>query len=610
MREFFEQRDERLGRPPERWREGLAAEQQEALPASTRRPSTALEREDYHCAPAAAPGLRAPARVSGAAGAGAESAGAAIQRAATSSSSAAPGAPAPMRWPSSSAATAPRRRPDRGPLPLQQARHAGPARRPDHARRLPREAARLLVAPGPRRRPAARPLQPDAASRVRRRRWSASRPPTRTTRGRLPAASSATCSGRSPSGAGKPGLVEMSSHNVRAAADAAAGCSRRPASCTPCATGATPPPRSTGKTWGPRQVGAAIGWWADRLRAIEDGVRGSEDGAAYSIPADRFRVVVLDDLVGWRARAHLRGSARVPRHRRRAGDARVLRRRDDRRGSPPRPLAPGARARPGVPLVQRRYDGRSRRSSARATTRRRCSGRRSTARPRGPAGERPAARRGGGPRILFATSNGTGLGHLTRAMAIARRLPAGHSSPSFFTLSAAAPVVAARASRSSTWPPTGAPGAGTDWRWSLRLRRGSSRSIAEREPDLVVFDGVHPYRALTHAAQRPRRAAVVWCRRPMWRPGRDRAPLRRIGAFDAVLEPGELAEADDRGPTVAAAPRGPPGRADRLLDRDELLPRAQAAAELGLDPGPPHRARRQLGQGGELDVPSPAPSSR
>jgi len=42
-------------------------------------------------------------------------------------------------------------------------------------------------------------------------------------------------------------------------------------------------------------------------------------------------------------------------------------------------------------------------------------------------------------RILFTTSNGTGLGHLTRSMAIARRLePA--VEPLFLTLSAAAPV--------------------------------------------------------------------------------------------------------------------------------------------------------------------------
>ena len=47
-----------------------------------------------------------------------------------------------------------------------------------------------------------------------------------------------------------------------------------------------------------------------------------------------------------------------------------------------------------------------------------------------------AARR----RILFTTSNGTGLGHLTRSMAIARRLGA-EIEPLFLTLSAAAPVV-------------------------------------------------------------------------------------------------------------------------------------------------------------------------
>src|SRR4051794_41695695 len=43
-------------------------------------------------------------------------------------------------------------------------------------------------------------------------------------------------------------------------------------------------------------------------------------------------------------------------------------------------------------------------------------------------------------RILFATSNGTGLGHLTRSMAVARRLPDGFE-PMMLTLSAAAPVV-------------------------------------------------------------------------------------------------------------------------------------------------------------------------
>lgn len=97
--------------------------------------------------------------------------------------------------------------------------------------------------------------------------------------------------------AGKPGLVEMSSHNVKEAQtllrlfpDARILHALR--------DGRDSAASVTGKTWGPSSVGAAIDWWANRLREIERGVRGEEDGAGYSIPADRFRVVLLDDLVG------------------------------------------------------------------------------------------------------------------------------------------------------------------------------------------------------------------------------------------------------------------------------------------------------------------------
>jgi hypothetical protein len=97
--------------------------------------------------------------------------------------------------------------------------------------------------------------------------------------------------------AGKPGLVEMSSHNVKEAQtllrlfpDARILHALR--------DGRDSAASVTGKTWGPSSVGSAIDWWANRLREIERGVRGEEDGAGYSIPADRFRVVLLDDLVG------------------------------------------------------------------------------------------------------------------------------------------------------------------------------------------------------------------------------------------------------------------------------------------------------------------------
>jgi hypothetical protein len=98
--------------------------------------------------------------------------------------------------------------------------------------------------------------------------------------------------------AGKPGLVEMSSHNVRA--------SQTLLRLFPEARfihalrdGRDSAASVSGKTWGPRRVGAAIGWWAERLRAIESGMRGSEDGADFAIPVRRFHVVLLEDLVGF-----------------------------------------------------------------------------------------------------------------------------------------------------------------------------------------------------------------------------------------------------------------------------------------------------------------------
>ncbi len=54
----------------------------------------------------------------------------------------------------------------------------------------------------------------------------------------------------------------------------------------------------TTKTWGPARIGPAIDWWADRLRAIEDGVRGEEDGGSFTLGPGRLHTVVLDDLVG------------------------------------------------------------------------------------------------------------------------------------------------------------------------------------------------------------------------------------------------------------------------------------------------------------------------
>ncbi len=95
---------------------------------------------------------------------------------------------------------------------------------------------------------------------------------------------------------GKPGLVEMSSHNVREAQTL-----RR---LFPEARfvhtvrdGRDAASSVTTKTWGPDSILKGIDWWADRLRAIETGVRGTDDGADYALSRAELCVVVLDDLV-------------------------------------------------------------------------------------------------------------------------------------------------------------------------------------------------------------------------------------------------------------------------------------------------------------------------
>jgi UDP:flavonoid glycosyltransferase YjiC (YdhE family) len=199
-------------------------------------------------------------------------------------------------------------------------------------------------------------------------------------------------------------------------------------------------------------------------------------------------------------------------------------------------------------------------------------------------------------RVLFVTSNGTGLGHLTRCMAIARRLGPGIE-PLFFTLSEAAPVVRDLGFPVEYMASHGSPGAGNDWRWSRRLGPRLRAAIDEAAPRALVFDGILPWDPLVAAIRDV--PVAIWCRRGMWREGASAAPLARSDRFDAVLEPGDFAADADRGPTPAwrAGAREVPPIV--FCDDEELLPRAEAERELGLRAGMTNLLV-QLGQGPEV----------
>ena len=202
--------------------------------------------------------------------------------------------------------------------------------------------------------------------------------------------------------------------------------------------------------------------------------------------------------------------------------------------------------------------------------------------------------------VMYVSSNGAGMGHLTRLMAMARRRSPGVR-PYVVSMSRAVPLVADEGLDYEYIPSRDDLGIGSR-RWRLMFAERFAEVLLRERPDVVVFDGVHPYDGLLAGRSVLPDVRLVWSRRAMWRPGLGHRQLATSGVFDLVIEPGELAQALDVGATA--------GRDDALrvgpvtlLDDADLLPRAEAAAGLGVDPDRP-TALVTLGVGALNDVES------
>jgi hypothetical protein len=187
------------------------------------------------------------------------------------------------------------------------------------------------------------------------------------------------------------------------------------------------------------------------------------------------------------------------------------------------------------------------------------------------------------PRVVLVTSNGWGLGHLSRALAIALAI-GDRAEVTMFTFSRGFPLAHSFGLRgefcldhTSAWIPTG--------RWDRYVERRFGIFLAEVEPDVVLFDGVAPYLGVINALRRHPSISAGWLRRGMWLNGPNDGQLAKTEAFDFVIEPGDIAAEADEGPTAALdSIRVPPVS---LLEVVPTLGRDEAAAALGLDPGRP-----------------------
>lgn len=204
-------------------------------------------------------------------------------------------------------------------------------------------------------------------------------------------------------------------------------------------------------------------------------------------------------------------------------------------------------------------------------------------------------------RIAFVSSNGVGLGHLTRLLSIARRLP-DDVEPVFITMSQAFGLVEQFGYVAEYVPFHSQSEASTNADWNDWFRLQFEQMMDAYAVDGVVFDGGAPYAGLVAAAATRADVFAVWVRRGMWRAQQFNEPLiRRQKFFDLIIEPRDIAGARDEGMT--APHRGRVAHVDpiRLLDPPEILSRARAAAELGLDPDQP-AVLIQLGSGTTRDV--------
>lgn len=203
-------------------------------------------------------------------------------------------------------------------------------------------------------------------------------------------------------------------------------------------------------------------------------------------------------------------------------------------------------------------------------------------------------------RILFTCTNGIGIGHVTRLLAVARRLPEDYA-PVFAILSPAAHLV-----RLAGYPVEYIPSARTalcdQSIWNKWLQDELLRIMDFHDIQGLMFDGGQPFQGVISAMRARPDVKSVWMRRALWRKEQvNDANIARQHFFDLVMEPGDIAESADMGATVENQDMTMRVDPIHLLDEDELLDRAEAAERIGLDPDRP-ACLIQLGAGANRDL--------
>lgn len=203
-------------------------------------------------------------------------------------------------------------------------------------------------------------------------------------------------------------------------------------------------------------------------------------------------------------------------------------------------------------------------------------------------------------RILMICGNGIGLGHLTRLLAIARRLPP-WIEPVLLTLSPGVGLVRAQG-LSADYIASHLRNDVTSPSWNEAFAVEVQAALDATGARLALFDGNDAFPGLAKLMSARRDVLWLWVRRGLWRAHHVLNPATRP-LFNLVLEPAELAGDEDIGPTAGLSGVERVGPV-LYCNPEDRMDRHAAAAALGIDP-----ARRtvavQLGAGRNFDMDTP-----
>lgn len=182
--------------------------------------------------------------------------------------------------------------------------------------------------------------------------------------------------------------------------------------------------------------------------------------------------------------------------------------------------------------------------------------------------------------ILLFPVNGSGMGHMNRCLAYARRM-CNKAECSFFSLASAIEYIEAMGFAVDYFvSPFWSCNSTYDWNTELAIRFGMM--LERTRPEVVVFDGTWPFQGFLAACRAyGRPLKLVWSNRGLLKKGAKEVPVDE-SLFDLIIVPGELGAASSELALGGGRKIGVPPVT--LLDDSELFAWGEARRRLGLEP--------------------------